>query len=152
MEEICSIPFEIVQNAFKHRENKDLHLHEILEDSEVYFPPLKEPERNPELVARLERLKAEQENQRYREMTENVGSKPYGGDSLLSGVGREVRHVQAQLMGVFNVVLTVVGAFTFGFMASYYAGKSTAHCVIVGFAFGLVTAAADLYFFIKNEL
>ncbi len=35
-----------------------------------------------------------------------------------------VRSVQVQLMGVLNILLTVVGAFVFGFMAMYYSGQS----------------------------
>ncbi|XP_072013824.1 transmembrane protein 199-like [Amphiura filiformis] len=146
------LPFDVLYKAFKYSTRKEIYLHEILEGSEVYFPPLKEPERNPELLARLEQLKAEQENKQYKLMTRNVNADAYGDQGLLAGVRQEVRSVKAQLMGVFNVVLTVLGAFTFGFMASYYAGKPAAYCVVVGFIFGLTTAAADLYFFIKNEL
>ncbi|XP_064022518.1 transmembrane protein 199 isoform X2 [Pogoniulus pusillus] len=49
-----------------------LHLYELLEGSEIYLPEVPVPPRNPELVARLERIKARLANEEYRRMTRNI--------------------------------------------------------------------------------
>jgi hypothetical protein len=49
-------------------------IHELLQDCEVFFQPPQPRPRNPELAARLERLKAQQEKKEYDRMTENVSA------------------------------------------------------------------------------
>lgn len=139
---------QLVSNG---RESPKLYLHELLEGAEIYHPPLKEPERNPELVARLGRLRAEQEDRQYRAMTRNVRIKTYG-DSPLSQLGQEVRSFRQQMMGVVNVVLTIIGGFVFGYMAAAYQGQPMITRFTAGFALALIVAVADLYFFIKYEV
>ncbi|XP_071789736.1 transmembrane protein 199-like [Asterias amurensis] len=155
LEEEPVIPFSTLRNLQKYLVKKDgkptLYLHELLEGSEVFFPPLPKPQRNPELLARLERLKAEQENKEYKEMTRSVNADIFG-KSPLAQVGQEVRSVQVQLMGILNILLTVVGAFVFGFMAMYYSGQSVNARVLCGFSLAMIVAVADLYFFIKTEI
>ncbi|XP_022101151.1 transmembrane protein 199-like [Acanthaster planci] len=153
-EEEPSIPFSTLRklHSYLGTDGKPgMYLHQLMQGTEVFFPPLPKLERNPELVARLERLRAEQANREYQEMTKNV-SNNIAGRSPLGQVGKELKSVQTQLMGVFNVFLTIAGAFVFGFMAMYYAGQSVTARVLCGLAFALIVAAADLYFLIKNDL
>eukprot|EP00057_Strongylocentrotus_purpuratus_P004358 XP_003728532.1 PREDICTED: transmembrane protein 199 [Strongylocentrotus purpuratus] len=131
--------------------SKPAYLHELLEGADVYHPPLREPERNPELVARLERLQAEQEDREYRRMTKNVKIKTYG-ESPLAQVGQEVRTFQVQMMGIFNVVLTIGGGFVFGYMAALYQDQPIIWRVTAGLILAFIVAVADLYFFIKHEV
>ena len=51
---------------------KDMHFHELIENCEMILPEPKFPPRNPELEARIQRLRAEQAEREYRRMTENV--------------------------------------------------------------------------------
>ncbi|XP_038058669.1 transmembrane protein 199-like [Patiria miniata] len=153
-EETPSIPFSTIRKLHKYLESDGkpgMYLHQLMEGSEVFFPPLPQPKRNPELVARLERLRAEQANREYQQMTKSV-SNNIAGNSPIGNVGQELKSVQGQLMNVFNVFLTIVGAFVFGFMAMYYAGQSLTARVLCGLAVALVVATADLYFLIKNDL
>ncbi|KAK3083718.1 hypothetical protein FSP39_001986 [Pinctada imbricata] len=48
------------------------YLNEVLEGSELHLPQYVPPPRNPELEARIERLKAQQANREYRDMVKNV--------------------------------------------------------------------------------
>lgn len=50
------------------------YLHELIEGSQLVLPSNEFTERNPELEERCQRLKREQEDQRYRLMTRNVDS------------------------------------------------------------------------------
>uniref|UniRef100_A0A8C0QN92 Uncharacterized protein n=1 Tax=Chelonoidis abingdonii TaxID=106734 RepID=A0A8C0QN92_CHEAB len=49
-----------------------VYLHELLEGSEIYLPEVEKPPRNPELVARLEKIKAKLANEEYRRITRNI--------------------------------------------------------------------------------
>ncbi|XP_071944009.1 transmembrane protein 199-like [Antedon mediterranea] len=151
-----SIPASLVIKAYKcftenSKDKEKIYLHELLEDSDLYYEPIKQPERNPELLKRLEKLKAQQENRDYQQMTKNVRVEAFGG-SILSDVGKDLRSTSAQLIGVLNILLTIVGAFVFGYMATYYIGKPTPYCIITGFIMATVVAVADVYFFIKFEV
>ncbi|CAF1530211.1 unnamed protein product, partial [Adineta steineri] len=65
------IPASIIIDAYK-LSDKDNYLHEILIGCDLFVPAYVEPERNPELNERVERLKAQQANREYDEMTKNV--------------------------------------------------------------------------------
>ncbi|XP_070591638.1 transmembrane protein 199 isoform X1 [Erythrolamprus reginae] len=49
-----------------------VYLHDLLEGSEIVLPEVTEPPRNPELVARLEKIKARLANEEYKQMTRNI--------------------------------------------------------------------------------
>lgn len=53
---------------------RDKHLHEILSRCEVVLPQLKVEPRNPELEARIQKLRKAEEERQYRVMTKNVDS------------------------------------------------------------------------------
>ncbi|XP_033123334.1 transmembrane protein 199-like [Anneissia japonica] len=148
-----SVPASLVIKVHKcvnDGQNK-IYLHELLKGSDLYYEALKPPTRSPELVARLERLKTEQENREYQKMTKNVRVEAFGG-SILSEIGKDLRSTKAQLIGVLNVVLTIVGSFVFGYMATYYVGKPIPYCIVTGFVLASIVAVADIYFFIKTEV
>ncbi|XP_070572789.1 transmembrane protein 199-like [Ptychodera flava] len=149
-----SIPFQVVRKCHQQL-TKDgtssLYLHELLEGSEVYFPPLPKPKRNPELVARLERLKAEQQNREYNRMTKAINVKNLQKTSFAE-FGAEVRSVKRQVMTVMNSFLTVIGAFVFGYMAASFSHQPVALCVMVGLVLSSIVGLADLYFLAKTTL
>ncbi|XP_077996260.1 vacuolar ATPase assembly protein VMA12-like [Glandiceps talaboti] len=153
-EEVQSIPFDTVQLCH-HQLTKDgtssLYLHELLDDSDVYFPPLPKRQRNPELVARLERLKREQEEKEYKRMTKGINTETLK-KSTFAEFGAEVRSVKKQLMTVFNSFLTVICAFVFGYMAASYSHQPVALCILVGILLSTIVGIADLYFIAKTAL
>ncbi|XP_078682061.1 vacuolar ATPase assembly protein VMA12-like isoform X2 [Branchiostoma floridae x Branchiostoma belcheri] len=143
------IPFQTVQKLHERLEDgeKKQYLHELLEGSDVFFPPVETPERNPQLVARLERLKREQENRQYAQMTRDMGKKSGQG---LSEFGSEAKEVKVYLMALINFMVSVAAAFTFGYVGSEYAfGASVTLRVMTGIILATMVAMADIYFMAK---
>ncbi|XP_065550894.1 transmembrane protein 199 isoform X3 [Lathamus discolor] len=68
------VPFRLLRSlhAALRDAGSPLRLHELLEGSEIHLPEVPVPPRNPELVARLERIKARLANEEYRRMTRDV--------------------------------------------------------------------------------
>uniref|UniRef100_A0A0R3RW67 Transmembrane protein 199 n=1 Tax=Elaeophora elaphi TaxID=1147741 RepID=A0A0R3RW67_9BILA len=117
--------------------------------------PVIEKKVNPEYEARLERLRREQEDREYREMTRSVDpNQIYGRENLLHGFGEEMKAVNRQLMVILNTLLTVVGGFSFGYFGIGYAYPDLHMNVAFRIALGLAIAAAvffaDLYFIVKG--
>ncbi|XP_023241085.1 transmembrane protein 199-like [Centruroides sculpturatus] len=102
---------------------------------------------NPELEARIQKLKAEQEEREYHEMTKNVSMSSFKKSSSFQS---EIRSVRSQITAVLNGVLTVAGTFIFGFKAAEYlfsvSDLITKFCV--GFSLAMLVAVAELYFLI----
>lgn len=63
---------------------KKIYLHELIEGSEIVLPKNQEVPRNPELELRCQKLKAQQENKVYQDMTKNVDNvrKKYPEDTI----------------------------------------------------------------------
>ncbi|XP_052659872.1 transmembrane protein 199 isoform X1 [Harpia harpyja] len=101
-----------------------LYLHELLEGSEIDLPEVPVPPRNPELVARLERIKAKLANEEYRRMTRNITGQEMNG--TLAEFGRQVRSVKAVVITIFNFIVTVVAAFACTYLGSQYVFVETA--------------------------
>lgn len=61
-----------------------VYLHELIEGSEIILPENQEVPRNPELENRCKKLRAQQENKDYHDMTKNVDNvrKKYPEDTL----------------------------------------------------------------------
>lgn len=67
----------------KDSQNK-VYLHELIEGSEIILPENQEVPRNPELEKRCKKLRAQQQNKDYHDMTKNVDNvrKKYPEDTL----------------------------------------------------------------------
>uniref|UniRef100_A0A8C0EPK8 Transmembrane protein 199 n=1 Tax=Bubo bubo TaxID=30461 RepID=A0A8C0EPK8_BUBBB len=99
---------------------------------------------NPELVARLERIKAKLANEEYRRMTRNIT----GQHHRLSPFS-PVRSVKAVVITIFNYIVTVVAAFACTYLGSQYVFAETARvlsAVIVASVVGL----AELYVMVRT--
>jgi phosphotransferase system glucose/maltose/N-acetylglucosamine-specific IIC component len=88
-------------------------------------------------------------------MTQDVDSaQRFGKVNLMQDFGREMQSMNKQSMAVFNTVITVGGAFAFGFFGIDLAYPSLRLDFAVKMMIGLVIATivffADLYFLIKN--
>ncbi|NXU47881.1 TM199 protein, partial [Turnix velox] len=68
------VPFSLLRglHAALREAESSLYLYQLLQGSEIYLPEVPVPPRNPELVARLERIKAKLANEEYRRMTRNI--------------------------------------------------------------------------------
>ncbi|KAM7088182.1 transmembrane protein 199 isoform 3-T3 [Ciconia maguari] len=83
------VPFSLLRrlHAALREAGSPLYLHELLEGSEIDLPEVPVPPRNPELVARLERIKAKLANEEYRRMTRNITGQEMNG--TLAEFGRQ---------------------------------------------------------------
>ncbi|XP_028938337.1 transmembrane protein 199 [Ornithorhynchus anatinus] len=126
-----------------------LYLHELLEGSEIYFPEVVKPPRNPELVARLERIKARLANEEYRRITQNVSCQGPRQTGTLVDVGRQVRSVKAVVITVFNFIVTVAAAFTCTYLGSQYVFTEMAARVLAAVIVASVVGLAELYVMVR---
>ncbi|XP_033747376.1 transmembrane protein 199-like [Pecten maximus] len=152
-----SIPFRVIRDVHNRNKlagHKQRYLHEVLQDSDINLPCVKLPPRNPELEARIQKLKAEQENKRYKEMTRNVDKSQKDCMDKMN-IGAEVKAMNSQMWSVVNFVVTVGGAFAFGYKATEIALGGSKHAMIaqmiMGLIFGTIVFFADLYFLLKEH-
>ncbi|KAM9257218.1 transmembrane protein 199 isoform 1-T1 [Cariama cristata] len=120
------VPFSLLRklHAALREAGSPLYLHELLEGSEIDLPEVPVPPRNPELVARLERIKAKLANEEYQRMTRNITGQEMNG--TLAEFGRQVRSVKAVVITIFNFIVTVVAAFACTYLGSQYIFAETA--------------------------
>ncbi|XP_064250879.1 transmembrane protein 199 isoform X1 [Passer domesticus] len=83
------VPFSALRrlHAALREAGSPLHLHELLEGCEIHLPEVPVPPRNPELVARLERIKAKLAHEEYQRMTRNITGQEMNGP--LAEFGRQ---------------------------------------------------------------
>ncbi|PWS22344.1 hypothetical protein DKP78_18880, partial [Enterococcus faecium] len=86
----------------------------------LYLPEYKKPPRNPELVARLEKIKAKLANEEYNRMTRNVNTQEISRRGTLADFGRQVHSAKTAVVTVFNFLVTVVAAFACAYLGSQY--------------------------------
>ncbi|CAF1936524.1 unnamed protein product [Rotaria magnacalcarata] len=145
------IPATILLEAYK-LSDKENYLHEILAGSDLFVPAYIEPERNPELNARVEKLKAQQANREYDEMTKNVNFNRIYASKSNETFMPDMKSVQGQLITIANVFLTIGGAFVFGYKSVEY--STGTNNFVLQISFGLlcafVVAVADIYFLLKR--
>lgn len=126
------------------------YLHELLEDSSLHLPEVVKPPRNPELVARLERIKAKLANEEYNRITRNVNTQEINRTGTLADFGRQVRSVKAVVATVFNFLVTVVAAFACSYMGSQYLFTDTAARVLSAVIAASVVGLAELYVLVRT--
>lgn len=125
----------------------EIHFHELLEDVVVIFPALPEPVKNPELQARLDKLKQEQEEREYARMVKNVDAKFKKSEDSVS-LSADVKSLRAQMVGVTNFIVSVGGTFAFVYKAVEYSLPEPIipTQVIAGLLGASIVALAELYF------
>ena len=146
-----NIPFSTVKKVFEtlNKAGKVIYLNELMEGSAVYFEPVKEPKKSPELVARLEKLQAKQDQLRYRTMVKNVDKELLYKDKRERAF--EVRSTSRQLSSVINFIFSVAGTFAFGYVCSQYAFTYVGLRVMFGILLASLVALAELYFMAKSS-
>ncbi|NXR17505.1 TM199 protein, partial [Cinclus mexicanus] len=126
-----------------------LHLHELLEGCEIHLPEVPVPPRNPELVARLERIKAKLAHEEYQRMTRNITGQPYLKSATLPFCP-SVRSVKALVITIFNFIVTVVAAFACTYLGSQYVFAETAARVLSAVIVASVVGLAELYVMVRT--
>lgn len=147
-----TLSFSTARTLNKYLQDKGhpFYLHELLEDSSLHLPEVVKPPRNPELVARLEKIKAKLANEEYNRITRNVNTQEMNRNGTLTDFGRQVRSVKAVVVTVFNFLVTVVAAFACSYMGSQYLFTDTAARVISAVIAASVVGLAELYVLVRT--
>ncbi|XP_068126191.1 transmembrane protein 199 [Hyperolius riggenbachi] len=144
------VPFSVLRElrSLLRERGSSVYLHELLEDSEIHLPVVKLPERNPELVARLEKIKVKLANEEYRRITKNVTNQTnkYG---ALSELGRQERPVKV-VITVFNFFITVAAAFACTYIGSQYIFTESAARVLSSVIVASLVGLAELYVLVRT--
>uniref|UniRef100_A0A8C8SBL9 Transmembrane protein 199 n=1 Tax=Pelusios castaneus TaxID=367368 RepID=A0A8C8SBL9_9SAUR len=146
------VPFRLLRRlAGALREaGSPLYLHELLEGSEIYLPEVEKPPRNPELVARLEKIKAKLANEEYKRITRNINCQELNQYGTLADLGRHVRSMKAVVITIFNFIVTVVAAFACTYLGSQYIFTETAARVLSAVIVASVVGLAELYVMVRT--
>lgn len=147
----CLIPFRLLRDLHQHLRERDgtLYLHELLEGSEIYLPEVVKPPRNPELVARLEKIKIQLANEEYKRITRNVTCQDPRHGGTLSDLGKQVRPVKALIITIFNFIVTVVAAFVCTYLGSQYIFTEMTSRVLAALIVASVVGLAELYVMVR---
>ncbi|KAH3891588.1 transmembrane protein 199-like isoform X2 [Dreissena polymorpha] len=145
------VPFRVVKrlHEFLSASGTNIYLHELIQGCDVCLPTVELASRDPELEARCKRLRAQQENREYKKMVREVDKK----DRDYFAPGKDLKEMNRQMVSVFNFIVTVGGAFAFGYKGVEYSfhGDTFAFQLIVGLSLATVVFFADLYFLLKEN-
>ncbi|KAJ1744307.1 hypothetical protein LPJ78_000399 [Coemansia sp. RSA 989] len=99
---------------------QDIWIHQLLQGSQLYVEPPKPKPRNPELKARLDKIKQELDELEYQRMTANVApmSKApvaaipgvrYGQSGASASIKKEFRDANKTISAIINILFSAVG-------------------------------------------
>ncbi|XP_076656607.1 vacuolar ATPase assembly protein VMA12 [Halictus rubicundus] len=131
-----------------HRKTKkeNVYLHELLEGTDIRLPIPKVTPRNPELEARIKKLKAQQDAKEYQAMTKNVDSvrKHLPEDTI----SYQMKQINKQLIAVAQFIFSVLAGFAFGFIGVELIVGSLdfGFRLLLGIICALIIALAEIYF------
>lgn len=134
------------------REKKglDIFLYDLIENCRLYLPMNEVIKRNPELEARCQRLREQQQNKEYLDMTKNV-------DSTLKYVPEDtiayqVKAMNSQMIAVLQFIFSVAAGFVFGFLGLelIFGGLEFGLRLVLGIFCALVIGVAEMYFLLKK--
>lgn len=130
--------------------DEKVYLHELMEGSEIVLPKNEEIPRSQELDKRCQRLKAEQQNKEYDDMTKNVDNsrRKLPEDTI----GYQLKMMNRHLIAVFQFILSVATGFAFGFigMELLVGSLDFGFRLLLGIICALIVALAELYFLAKK--
>nr|KAI8728525.1 transmembrane protein 199 [Biomphalaria glabrata] len=141
---ISSKTIREVYNTLRNEGHK-IFLHEIVENALLIPQSVQLPPRDPELEARIQKLKVIEQNKDYERMTRNLRPK-----SDVLSFRQDVKTMNRQLITVFNFFLTVVAGFAFGYKCTeLFYTNVLAWKMLAGLSSGLVIFFVDLYFLMR---
>ncbi|CAK9833858.1 Transmembrane protein 199 [Anthophora retusa] len=127
-------------------EIKSIYLHQLIEKDDIILPTPKLTPRNPELEARTQKLKAQQDAIRYRAMTKNV-------DNTImklpeDTISYQMKQINKQLIAVAQFVFSVLAGFAFGFIGVelIVGNLDFGFRLLLGIICALIIALAEIYF------
>ncbi|XP_073817552.1 uncharacterized protein [Musca autumnalis] len=128
----------------------DVYLNDLLETCSLELPKNAIIERNPELEARCQKLRLEQQNLEYRKMTKDVDAtlKHYPEDTI----AYQMKAINSQLVAVLQFILSVAAGFAFGFIGIQLivGNLDFGLRLLLGIMIALIIALAEIYFLAKK--
>ncbi|XP_055370943.1 uncharacterized protein LOC129605297 [Condylostylus longicornis] len=130
--------------------NQQHCFHDILGASKLIIPKNEIIPRNPQLEERCKKLRMEQENVEYANMTKNVDSarKSLPEDTI----SYQIKSLNKQLIAIFQFIVSVVTGFAFGFIGLelIFGGMEFGFRLLLGIICALTIALAEIYFLAKK--
>ncbi|KAH8284370.1 hypothetical protein KR018_010607 [Drosophila ironensis] len=128
----------------------EVFLHELIQTCDLILPQNEYTPRNPELEARCQKLREEQQNRDYQKMTKNVdaGLKNYPEDTI----SYQLKSLNKQIIAVVQFIFSVAAGFTFGFFGvNLMVGPLPfGFRLLLGVIVALIIALAEMYFLAKK--
>lgn len=125
---------------------ESIYLHELLQEDDIKLPTPKVTPRNPELEARMQKLRAQQNAIKYRAMTKNVdtATRNLPEDSI----SYQMKQINKQLIAVAQFVFSVLAGFAFGFIGVelIVGNLDFGFRLLLGIICALIIALAEIYF------
>lgn len=128
---------------------KSSYLHQLLQGCKLLLPENEILERDPELEARCQRLKLEQEELVYRKMTKDVDpTKNYPEDSI----GYQLKALDRHLIAILQFIFSIITGFLFGFLGIelMIGDLDFGFRLLLGIICALIVAIAEIYFLAKK--
>ncbi|KRY92359.1 EH domain-containing protein 1 [Trichinella pseudospiralis] len=142
----CNCTLRVLK-LLKMRFPNEVSVYKWLRSGEIILPTLPKRERNPELEARIQKLKKEQEQREYDRMTSNVDVvQLHRQRNKFGSFQQDLAILNRQLIIIFNTLLTVVCSFLFGFYSVQFVSPSSDYAlrVAVGLLFAIVVFLSDI--------
>jgi len=131
-------------------ESKYIQLHDLVKSSRIFNETLHEPKRSGELVKRLARLQAQQDQRDYDKMVSNVKRKTV---TLGQEIGTVVRTTKQQSMTLINFLISIAATFAFAYVSSKYAfTEDFGYRLIFSIVAATVVGLAELFFMSRYEI
>lgn len=131
--------------------NKPERIHKLLSESQIILPKYEPPPRSPELEARVQRLRFEQENREYKNMTRSVDA-TYQRENLgLGEIGKDIRTVNQHIISGMQYLLSVVGTFFAIFIGVGMATPDYGVRALVATIAAVIVGLAELFFIIRED-
>ena len=123
----------------------------LLLSCSLHLPSPVFAERDPELEARCQKLRAEQENRDYRALTSNVRRDREAEEEPIK---KQFKEINSFLLLIVQFVVSVICSFMFGFLGPYYLyGKTDlGGRLLAGIICAFIVGCADMYFVIRQLL
>ncbi|KAG0716046.1 Transmembrane protein 199 [Chionoecetes opilio] len=132
--------------------SKSERIHELLSESQIILPNYKPPARDPQLEARVQRLRFEQENREYRNMTRSIDA-TYQRENLgLGEIGKDMRTINQHIVSGMQYLLSVVGTFFAIFIAVGMATSDYGIRALAASISAVIVGLAELFFIIRDDI
>lgn len=132
--------------GYRESAEEKVYLHELLEGADIKLPQPKVTPRNPELEARIQKLKAQQSAREYEAMTKSVDNvrRRLPEDTI----AYQMKQINKQLIAVAQFIFSVLAGFAFGFIGVelIVGNLDFGFRLLLGIICALVIALAEIYF------